>query len=156
MEVDFRRERAWWDAKASTGERDLGDEAINRALRWREIERHLTRVRSILAVGAGTGVFSIPLARRGFSVTHVDFSPAMLTIARQQAHAVQTFPFVVVPHSLPDPAPPRRPAGGRTLPHPLSRASPAHDGPRTVADTRIAPGDTFPRVLGAVHGLGPP
>ncbi len=38
MEVDFEREKAWWDAKAPA-EEDRFDEAANRALRWREIER---------------------------------------------------------------------------------------------------------------------
>lgn len=94
IEVDFHREEAWWDAKAPREELDRSDEAINRALRWREIERHLTDVHTILAIGAGTGVFSIPLARRGFSVAHVDFSPAMLDIAREKAHDVESIAFV--------------------------------------------------------------
>lgn len=94
MEVDFDRERVWWDAKASHEEHDLSDEVINRALRWREIERHLANVRTILTVGGGTGAFSIPLARRGFSVTHVDFSPAMLDIARQKAQDLGTITFL--------------------------------------------------------------
>jgi len=85
MRVDFGREREWWDAKAPKEEQDHLDEAINRALRWREIERHLEGVRTILEIGAATGAFSIPLARRGFSVTHLDFSPAMLGVARRKA-----------------------------------------------------------------------
>jgi ubiquinone/menaquinone biosynthesis C-methylase UbiE len=88
MEVDFNRERDWWDAKAPDEEQDLADEAINRALRWREVERHLAGVRTVLDVGAGTGAFSIPLAQRGFAVTHVDFSPAMLTLAREKAEGL--------------------------------------------------------------------
>ena len=94
MDVSFERERLWWDAKARSEEIDRADEAVNRALRWREIERHLDGVRSILDVGAGTGVFSIPLARRGFSVTHVDISPAMLEIARRKASGLDTISFV--------------------------------------------------------------
>ncbi len=94
MLVDFDRERLWWDAKAPDEERDLQDEAINRALRWREIERHLDGVESILDIGGGTGAFSIPLARRGFRVTHVDFSPAMLDIARQKAKGTENIEFI--------------------------------------------------------------
>jgi ubiquinone/menaquinone biosynthesis C-methylase UbiE len=93
MHIDFDRERTWWDAKAVKEEQDLSDEAVNRALRWREIERHLTDVQSVLAVGGGTGVFSIPLATRGFSVTHVDFAPAMLDIARKKARDLATITF---------------------------------------------------------------
>ncbi len=85
MQVDFRRERTWWDAKAPSEELDLWDEAINRALRWREIERRLGGVASILEIGGATGAFSIPLAQRGYAVTHVDFSSAMLDIARAKA-----------------------------------------------------------------------
>lgn len=85
MPVDFRRERAWWDAKAPNEEVDLQDEAVNRALRWREIARRLGGVASILEIGGATGAFSIPLARRGYAVTHVDFSPAMLDSARAKA-----------------------------------------------------------------------
>jgi len=72
----------------------MADEAINRALRWREIEKHLKKVQTILDVGAGTGAFSIPLARRGFSVTHLDFSPAMLDIARKKAEGLESIRFV--------------------------------------------------------------
>jgi ubiquinone/menaquinone biosynthesis C-methylase UbiE len=94
MKIDFDRERAWWDAKALEEEQDLSDEAINRALRWREIERHLADVQNILTVGGGTGVFSIPLASRGFSVTHVDLSHSMLDIARKKARGLGTITFL--------------------------------------------------------------
>jgi SAM-dependent methyltransferase len=94
MEVDFNREREWWDAKAPEEEQDLGDEVVNRALRWQEIERHLAGVCTVLDVGAGTGAFSIPLARRGFAVTHVDFSPAMLILARHRAEGLVNLQFV--------------------------------------------------------------
>jgi SAM-dependent methyltransferase len=94
MKVDFDRERAWWDAKAPKEDVDFGGSDINRALRWRELERHLKGVRSILDVGGGTGAFSIPLARRGFKVVHVDFSPEMIRIARRKAAGIGNLSFV--------------------------------------------------------------
>jgi ubiquinone/menaquinone biosynthesis C-methylase UbiE len=94
MKMNFERERCWWDAKAPKEEQDLGDEAINRALRWREIERHLEGVETVLEVGAGTGVFSIPLAERGLSVTHLDLSPAMLELARRKAQGLRDIRLV--------------------------------------------------------------
>jgi SAM-dependent methyltransferase len=94
MKVDFERERRWWDAKTPKEEQDLADEAVNRALRWREIERYLAGVRTVLDIGAGTGAFSIPLARRGFAVTHMDFSPAMLALARRKAERLKNVQFV--------------------------------------------------------------
>jgi ubiquinone/menaquinone biosynthesis C-methylase UbiE len=39
----------------------------------------------ILDLGCGTGNLSIPLARRGYSVTGVDLSPAMIEVARKKA-----------------------------------------------------------------------
>ena len=94
MEVDFEREQLWWNAKAHKEERDLADEAINRALRWRVIERHLDGIETILCVVGRTGAFSIPLAERGFTVTHVDFSPRMLDLARQKAGDGRNIQFV--------------------------------------------------------------
>jgi len=55
--TDFNREKQWWDAKAEKEDRDSADESVNRALRWREIERHLEGVKTILDVGAATGAF---------------------------------------------------------------------------------------------------
>ena len=94
MNIDFERERAWWDAKAEFEEVDRADEAVNRALGWREIERHVDGVKTVLDVGGGTGVFSIPLARRGFHVTHLDLSPAMLDKARKKAAGLANIHFV--------------------------------------------------------------
>jgi SAM-dependent methyltransferase len=93
-ETDFDREREWWNAKASNEESDLADEHINRALRWREIERHLPTTKTILEIGGATGAFSIPLAERGYEVTHFDISPEMLTIARQKARDISNIKFV--------------------------------------------------------------
>jgi SAM-dependent methyltransferase len=95
IEVDFRREKAWWDGKAVSEETDLGDERINRSLRWRLLERHLDGIRTILDIGAGTGSFSVPLAQRGFRVTHVDFSEKMIELAREKAGGLPNLEFVV-------------------------------------------------------------
>ena len=92
--VDFQHEKQWWDAKVHKEELARADERINQALRWREIERHLAGVETVLDVGGATGAFSIPLARRGFQVTHLDFSSAMLEIAVQKAQGVTGIEFV--------------------------------------------------------------
>jgi SAM-dependent methyltransferase len=93
-DTDFDRERQWWDAKALKEETDSADEIINRALRWREIELRLDGVRTILDVGAATGVFSVPLAQRGFRVVHLDLSPEMLSLARKKAGGLPNIEFV--------------------------------------------------------------
>lgn len=52
-----------------TGRR--ADEMIRQVLCWREIERHLDGVETILVVGGEIEAYSIPLAHRGYEVTHV-------------------------------------------------------------------------------------
>lgn len=92
--MDFRRGKEYWDNSADKEEECLSVKSVNRDLRWREIERHLVGISSILDVGGGTGAFSIPLARRGFSVTHLDLSPAMLEIARIKSKGIGTIRFI--------------------------------------------------------------
>lgn len=92
--MDFRREKEYWDDSADKEEECLSIRSVNRDLRWREIERHLVGISTVLDVGGGTGAFSIPLARRGFSVTHLDLSPAMLAIARTKAKGIGTIRFI--------------------------------------------------------------
>lgn len=94
MKPNFEQERTWWKSKAGSEERDLADEKINRALRWREIERCLKGVKTIAEVGAATGAFTIPLARRGYKVTHIDFSAPAIALARQKAKKLQNIEFV--------------------------------------------------------------
>ncbi len=83
MQIDFERERDWWNDKAIREEIDRADEIINRTLRWQIIKEHLVDVSTVLAIGGGTGAFSIPLAEEGYQVTHVDFAPEMLKIAKK-------------------------------------------------------------------------
>lgn len=92
--MDFEAERAYWDTNACQEEKWLAGRSVNRDLRWREIERHLGGVETILDIGGGTGAFSIPLARRGFLVTLLDLSPAMLRIAHMKAEGLQTIRLV--------------------------------------------------------------
>ena len=66
-------------------ERLFLDDVIQKAHLEREIASRLAGVRTILDAGAGTGRFSIPLARRGFHVTHLDISQGMIDTARQLA-----------------------------------------------------------------------
>jgi len=93
LKIDVEREKNWWNEKAPREEELISDHSINIALRWREIERHLKDVKTILCIGGGTGVFSIPLAERGFPVTHADFSAAMISIAKKKAKNIQNIQF---------------------------------------------------------------
>jgi 2-polyprenyl-3-methyl-5-hydroxy-6-metoxy-1,4-benzoquinol methylase len=66
-------------------ERWFLDDVIQKAHLDHEIRSRLAGVRSILDAGGGTGRFSIPLAREGFDVTHLDVSPSMIDAARERA-----------------------------------------------------------------------
>lgn len=61
------------------------DDIISKAHIQREIESHLDGVQTVLDGGGGYGRFSIPLAKRGLKVTHVDISLPMIDAARALA-----------------------------------------------------------------------
>lgn len=84
----------FWDEMAHTEEVDYDDEMINRLLRFKAIQNHLPGVRKILDVGAATGAFSVPLARMGFDVIHLDLSDEMITIAKDKAADLTNIRFV--------------------------------------------------------------
>jgi len=92
--MELLREWEQCAAVAPGQEQDAIDDAVNRALTWREIERHLEGVETVLVVGAGLGAFSIPLAERGYQVTHFDSSLANLAIAQQEADGIESISFV--------------------------------------------------------------
>lgn len=75
----------FWDEISKVEEIDYDDEKINRLLRFKAIQHHLSGVRKILDVGAATGAFSIPLARMGFDVVHLDLSDEMIKVAKDKA-----------------------------------------------------------------------
>ncbi len=79
--------RHYWDAavkKEKRRERNP-EKKIHTKLTWMEIEPFFQSGISILDAGAGYGRFSIPLARKGFQVTHLEFSSRMLQSARKEA-----------------------------------------------------------------------
>jgi len=83
VKTEYEHERKWWNAKAHKEEADSFDEQINRALRWKEINKHLTsEIKTVLDIGGATGVFSIPLAEKGIEVVHFDISEEMISIAK--------------------------------------------------------------------------
>lgn len=84
----------FWDEISQVEEVDYDDERINRLLRFKAIQSHLGGVRRILDVGAATGAFSIPLARMGFNVVHLDLSNEMIKNAREKASNLPNIQFV--------------------------------------------------------------
>lgn len=84
----------FWDEISQVEEVDYDDEKINRLLRFKAIQCHLSGVRKILDVGAATGAFSIPLARMGYEVVHLDLSDEMIRIAKEKAGGLTNIRFI--------------------------------------------------------------
>jgi len=86
--MDSDAVRRKWDEAATAEAAWASRPSLNRSLREREIVRRLDGIRTVLDVGGGPGTFSIPLAKRGLAVTHLDISPAMLELARANARGL--------------------------------------------------------------------
>lgn len=90
----FSEYEKFWDEISQVEEVDHNDEKINRLLRFKAIQCHLSGVRRILDVGAATGAFSIPLAQMGYEVVHLDISDEMIKIAKDKAKGLSNIKFV--------------------------------------------------------------
>lgn len=55
---------------------------LERDITWRYLEDYLPPHGSILEIGAATGIYTIDLAKRGYGVTAVDFSPELIEKCR--------------------------------------------------------------------------
>jgi methionine biosynthesis protein metW len=84
----------FWDQISQTEETDLDDEKINRLLRFKAMQPYLENVKTILDIGGATGAFSLPLARMGFQVTHLDISSEMLKLAKEKAKDMTSITFI--------------------------------------------------------------
>lgn len=84
----------FWDQISQTEETDLDDEKINRLLRFKAMQPYLENVKTILDIGGAIGAFSLPLARMGFQVTHLDISSEMLKLAKEKAKDMTSITFI--------------------------------------------------------------
>lgn len=57
---------------------------LERDVTWRYLDKYLPSRGKILEIGAATGAYTIPLAKRGYSVTAVDLSPKLLDICQKR------------------------------------------------------------------------
>lgn len=60
---------------------------LERDLTWRHLDRYLPPHGSILEIGAATGGYTLPLARRGYTITAVDMSTELLAVCRAKLAA---------------------------------------------------------------------
>lgn len=129
--VDWAAVRDVWDKVAGR----LDDEerrpkrVVHTAVVWREIERRLADgAQTALDAGAGTGKYSIELARRGLQVTHLDLSPAMIEAAQAKAAPLSLKNITFVEGNICDLS--RYPSRGFdlviSLDHPITLCGPDH------------------------------
>ena len=64
--------------------RRLEEHQLEYELTWRYLDQYLPAQGSILEVGAGTGRYTLELAKRGYTVTAVDLSTALIEACRQR------------------------------------------------------------------------
>jgi len=57
---------------------------LERDMTWRYLDKFLPRRGKILEIGCATGAYTIPLAKRGYTVTAIDFSPQEIEICRKK------------------------------------------------------------------------
>jgi SAM-dependent methyltransferase len=89
---------AFWDARAEReASREIDDprKHVHTHLLWRLVDRVVPGTGgTVLDAGAGSGRFSVPLATRGFRVSHLDISQRMIetaSAAAQRAGCTLTF-----------------------------------------------------------------
>ncbi len=85
MRDDVKDIREHYDASVDEEHTRLERHPIERDVTWRYLDTYLPDGGNILDVGAATGAYTIPLARRGFHVTAVDFSSSLLKVCAQRA-----------------------------------------------------------------------
>ncbi|MCL0070155.1 class I SAM-dependent methyltransferase [Dehalococcoidia bacterium] len=93
--------QSFWDERSGKElrrEKEDPRKQVHTGVLWREIKRCIQKKPSltILDAGAGFGRFSIPLAKVGHKVVHLDISPKMLEIAHKKAYfcGITTIEFV--------------------------------------------------------------
>lgn len=85
---DTEKIRRSWDEHATRYDQwyETFEGAVEHYVDWELLKGHLPQNRDarILDVAGGTGRITLPLAKRGYSVTLCDISPGMLDVARQK------------------------------------------------------------------------
>lgn len=78
MKDDISDIAAFYDSGVEAEDARLEQHQLEYDLTWRYLTRYLPPAGSILEIGAGTGRYTLALCRRGYAVTAVDLSAALL------------------------------------------------------------------------------
>jgi S-adenosylmethionine-dependent methyltransferase len=83
MQDDIRDIAEFYNSNLNLEHGRLGRHQLEYDLTWRYLQDYLPAQGAILEVGAATGRYTVELARRGYQVTAVDLSAALLEQCRQ-------------------------------------------------------------------------
>jgi len=76
--------QAFYDRIVEQENERLERHPIERDITWRYLEKYLPPRGKILEIGAATGAYTIPLARRGYMITAVDLSPKLMDVCKKR------------------------------------------------------------------------
>jgi 2-polyprenyl-3-methyl-5-hydroxy-6-metoxy-1,4-benzoquinol methylase len=85
MSDDISDIAAYYDANVSSELSRLEHHQLEFDLTWRFLERYLPPQGRLLEIGAATGRYTLPLAKRGYELTAVDLSPALAEACRSHS-----------------------------------------------------------------------
>jgi S-adenosylmethionine-dependent methyltransferase len=80
---------AFYDSGVEDEDERLEKHQLEYDLTWRYLTRYLPPAGSILEIGAATGRYTLDLCRRGYAVTAVDLSAALLDRCQRRLAAEQ-------------------------------------------------------------------
>ncbi len=84
MPDDISDIQAFYEGYAEQEDGRLDRHQVERDVTWRYLDKYLPPRGKILEIGAATGAYTIPLARCGYSVTAVDFSPKLIEMCQKR------------------------------------------------------------------------
>lgn len=87
MKDDVSDIAAFYDSDPDKEHRRLEEHQLEYDLTWRYLERYLPAEGAVLEIGAAAGRYTLELARRGYRVTAVDLSAALMAMARKKLAA---------------------------------------------------------------------
>ena len=77
--------RQFYDDSVEQEDGRLDRHQLECEMTWRYLDKYLPRFGKILEIGCAAGAYTVPLAKRGYNVTAVDFSPNLIKACRQKA-----------------------------------------------------------------------
>jgi 2-polyprenyl-3-methyl-5-hydroxy-6-metoxy-1,4-benzoquinol methylase len=76
--------RGFYDNSVDKEDGRLERHQLERDMTWRYLDKYLPRRGKILEIGCATGAYTIPLAKRGYNVTAVDFASKELDVCKKK------------------------------------------------------------------------